>query len=234
MVVDAIISAVDSILGELGFFAIGATVVGWVARGAIGNYFDKELSEYQAEINKELTEYQSEMDKEMEQYRTELEKELDKYRTELEKEKLRFSELHNERAKVTAELYERFVAFEEDMRTLTDLMDRQGDPSKDEQMENAAESGNDFVNYYMKKKIYFPPHVCETIEELQGELKDVFVEFQVYKPHIDSPGDSVDADRWLDNWKTVTEDEVPEIKEDLEGHFRELLGVEIEPHVDGE
>jgi uncharacterized membrane-anchored protein YhcB (DUF1043 family) len=234
MVVDAIISAIGSILGELGLFAIGATVVGWVARGAISNYFDKELSEYQAEIDKELAEYQSEMDKQMEQYRAELEKELDKYRTELEKEKLRFSELHNERAKVTAELYERFVKFEEDMRTLTDLMDRPGDPPKDEQMKNAAESGNEFVNYYMKKKIYFPPHVCETIEKLQSETKDVFVEFQVYKPYDDRPGDSIDAERWLDNWKTVTENEVPEIKEELEGHFRELLGVEIDQQSDNE
>lgn len=228
MVVDFLINAASSILGELGLFAIGATVVGWVARGTISNYFDKELSEYQAEINKELTEYQSEMDKEMEQYRAELEKELDNYRTELEKEKLRFSELHNERAKVTAELYERFVEFEEDMRTLTDLMERPGDPPMDEQMENAAKSGNQFVNYYMKNKIYFPPYVCETIEHLQSELKSVFVEFQVYKPHVDQPGDSVDPDRWLKNWNTVTKDEVPEIKEELEGHFRDLLGVEVD------
>lgn len=45
--------------------------------------------------------------------------ELKRYKAELDKEQARFSKLHDERAQVTAELYERFVEFEEDTRKLT-------------------------------------------------------------------------------------------------------------------
>jgi hypothetical protein len=33
-------------------------------------------------------------------------------------------------------------------------------------------------------------------------------------------------------WKRVTEDDVPELKEELENHFRELLGVDMEQQND--
>lgn len=201
-----ITETVIPILSELGIFAIGATVVGWVAKDAIGQYFEKELQRYQADVDKELNRFQA----------------------ELEKDKLRFSELHNERAKITAELYERFVEFENDMKSLTTPLEYEGEPSKDEKIEQAAESGNEFINYYIKNKIYFPPEICDTVEELQGELKSVFDEFRIYQPYKNRRGSPEDLDKWTDAWETVTEDEVQELKEDLEEHFRELLGVEID------
>lgn len=121
------------VLRDLGIFAAGAIVIGWVARYAIKQYFDKELNRYQ---------------------------------TELEKEKVRFGELHTERAQITAELYERFVEFEEDMRALTDPVGLDNNTSREELLEDAAESGNDFLNFYVENKIYFPPEICETVESL--------------------------------------------------------------------
>ncbi|MYL15731.1 hypothetical protein GLW36_03595 [Halorubrum terrestre] len=198
------------VIEEVGIFAVGATVVGWVARDLISQHFDKELNKYQSEIDRELKRYQ----------------------TELEKDKLRFSELHTQRAEITAELYERFVEFEEDMRSLTDPVERSDEPSKDEKLKTAQESGNQFVNFYMKNKIYFPPHICETVEELNKEMKDVYSKFRIYRPYDSSPGDPHDIDQWHESWKKVTEDEVPELKSELEDHFRGLLGVEFERHND--
>lgn len=194
------------VVQELGVFAIGATVVGWVAKNAISQYFDKELSKYQSEIDKEIQRYQ----------------------TELEKDKLQFSELHTERAQITAELYERFIIFEEDMRKATDIVGRENDPSRDELIEEAAESGNEFINFYMKNKIYFPPEVCETVEELQEEMSDIFNEFRIFKPYESSRHRPQNLDRWTEIWERVTEEEVPELKYDLENQFRNLLGVDID------
>jgi len=205
MALNTSLNVIGFLIQELGTFAIGATVVGWVARDLINQYFDKELSKYQSEIDKELNRYQ----------------------TELEKDKLQFSELHTQRAEITAELYERFVNFEEDMRSLTDPVERSGEPSKDEKLKTAAESGNQFMNFYMRNKIYFPPHICETVEELNKEMKDVFSKFRIYRPYDSSPGDPQDVDQWHESWKKVTEDEVPELKSELEDHFRGLLGVEL-------
>lgn len=152
-------------------------------------------------------------------------KELNRYQTELEKEKVVFSELHNERAKITAELYEKFIEFEQDMRALTDPYSR-SEESKEEKLEDTAESGAEFFNFYVRHKIYFPEGICDTVEDLQSEMQSVFAEFQVYQPHTNSPNDPVDVDRWHESWKTMTEEEVPELKEELEEHFRDLLGVD--------
>ena len=206
MVVDKILNMVVPLIGELGVFAIATTVVGWVARDAISQYFDKELAQYQTEVEKELSEYQKELDK----------------------ERTKFSELHTKRAKVAAELYERFVVFEESMRKLTHPMEHDSGPSKEELSQEAADKGNEFMNYYMKNKIYFPPEVCETVEELQEETHDIFTEWSVYDPAGKQRGEQPDPQRWLDLWQKVTEDEVPDLKSELEGHFRDLLGVDID------
>jgi hypothetical protein len=180
---------------NLGIFGVGAAVVGWVARKWVQQYFDKELSRYQAE---------------------------------LDKEQVRFNELHNERAKVTAELYARFVVFEEDMRKLTDPLTKESDPEKHELFEPAAKSGNAFIDYYMKNKVYFPPDVCDTIESLNKEMNDVYTSFGIRAPYDSSKGKVPDTEVWHESWKRVTENEVPELKSELESHFRELLGVETE------
>lgn len=206
MVVNTVANLLTFVIDEIGIFAVGATVVGWVARDLISQHFDKELSKYQSEIDRELKRYQ----------------------TELEKDKLQFSELHTQRAEITAELYERFVEFEEDMRSLTDLMERSDEPPKDEKLKTAAESGNQFINFYMRNKIYFPPQICETVEELNEEMRDIFVTFRIYRPYDGSPSGPKNVDRWHESWKRVTEDEVPELKSELEDHFRDLLGVEFE------
>lgn len=195
MATPSIANAIIDAITNLGIFAIGASVAGYVGRGWIRQYFDKELNRYQAE---------------------------------LDKKKVRFSELHNERARVTAELYEKFVVFEEDMRKLTDPVSRETDPEKHELFEPTAESGNEFINYYMKNKIYFPPEVCETIESLNKELNEVYTKFGIKASYNDERGKVPNTDVWHESWKQVTEDEVPELKAELESHFRELLGVETE------
>ncbi|MDT3434718.1 hypothetical protein [Haloarcula sp. 1CSR25-25] len=201
-----IIQTLVPVLRDLGIFAVGATVAGWVAKEAITNYFDKELTKYEKEVDKELNRFQA----------------------ELEKDKLQFSQLHNERAKITAELYKKFVLFEEDMRSLVNPVEVGDEPSKDEKFQPAAESGNEFRNYYMKNKIYFPADICQTIESLDQEMESIYRKFGIFTPYQSRPGDPQEPGEWLEVWERVTEDEVPELKEELEDHFRELLGVDVE------
>lgn len=206
MVVDAIINTVVPLLGELGIFAIAATVVGWVARDVITQYFDKELAKYQ----------------------TEVEKELNRYQTELDKERTKFSELHNKRAKVTADLYKKFVEFEEDLRTLTHPLQKTDGPSKSEKISAAAESGNQFLNFYMKNKIYFPPDVCETVEDIVEASMDIHKAKRVRAAKFaHRQMEPEDFEKELEHWERVAEEDIPELKEELENHFRELLGVEL-------
>lgn len=153
-------------------------------------------------------------------------KELKRYQTELDKERVRFSELQQRRGEKTEQLYKKLVTFEEDMRSLTNLVTYDGEPNKDEKMKEAQKSGREFANFYMENKIYFPPDACETIEEIQKVMKGVFDTYRIERPHESRAGNPPDIDTLTESWKKISEDEVQDLKAELETQFRELLGVD--------
>lgn len=187
---------IGGILRDLGIFAIAAGLFAFIAREAIKNYFDKELQAFQSE---------------------------------LDKESVIFSELHDTRAEIVSEFYAKMCEFDEDMRNLADLMELAGEPSKEDYMDQAADSGEEFRQYYKKNKIYFPPHICDTMEELLSEYQDIFHDFSVRRVHetdTPTPGSEDGVEDWLEDWETLTKNKIPELREELENHFRDLLGVE--------
>lgn len=153
-------------------------------------------------------------------------KEIARQKAKLEHDRVIFTRLHQERASVIIELYRRFVRFERDMRALTTGLSSD-DPSA-ERFETATASGNHFVRYYMEHKIYFPPDTCEAVENLEDEMTDIFIDFRAGNSDGGPPAQRVDLESRLANWQDVTRDEVPELKRELENHFRELLGVDSE------
>ncbi|MCU4801708.1 hypothetical protein OB920_15115 [Halobacteria archaeon HArc-gm2] len=191
-------------LQNLGFFALGTAATGWIVRYGIERF--SEVAE-----------------RGIEQF---FDKEIARYESELKNEQVVFSRLHEERATIIIELYERFILFEQDMRALT--REWSGDPPTDELFQKATTSGNDFAKYYMENKIYFPPDTCDAVENLQDEMKDVFVDYRDGKTYAHRAERPADVENWLANWREVTEDEVPELKRELENHFRELLGVDLD------
>lgn len=153
-------------------------------------------------------------------------KEMARHRAELENEQVVFSRLHEVRASVIVELYTRFVTFERDMRALT--TGRSSDPPSDECLQKTTASCNEFANYYTKNKIYFPASTCDAVESLQDEMNAVFVDFNGSQTCDGRPERRPDVENWRANWRGVTEDEVPELKSELENHFRALLGVDLD------
>lgn len=153
-------------------------------------------------------------------------KEIARHKAQLEHERVMFSQLHTERASIIIELYRKFVQFERDMRSLT--TGPSNDSPADELLGKAAESGDDFAKYYGQNKIYFPPDTCEAVESLQDEMTDVFVDIRAGASRGGRPEGRADVERWLADWRDVTDDEVPELKCELENHFRDLLGVDLE------
>lgn len=191
-------------LQNLGIFALGTAATGWIVRHGIDRFSEVAEQGIEQFFDKEIARYQS----------------------ELENEQVVFSRLHEERASIIIELYERFILFEQDMRALT--REWSGGPPTDELFQKATASGNDFAKYYMENKIYFPPETCEAVESLQDEMKDVFVDYRDGKTYEHRAERPADVENWLANWREVTEDEVPELKRELENHFRELLGVDLD------
>lgn len=156
-------------------------------------------------------------------------KSLQAYQSELEKEKIRYSDLHTKRGEVIAEFYARLNEFDEDMRQMVDPVLLRGDESRDEKIERAVESGEEFRRYYRKHKIYFRPDVCETMESLLSQYRDMFHDFSIRRIHEhNSPTDTASVEEWNENWESLTKNEIPELRAELESQFRDLLGVETE------
>lgn len=219
------------LIRDLGALTIAAGLIGYIAREAMTSYFNKQEQDFQAEIDKEVQKFQSELDKELQKTQTELDKEIHRVQSELEKEQIVFSGLHEQRAEIVSEFYAKMSEFDEDMRDMVNPFIPSGDTPREERIDEAAESGEEFRRYYREKKIYFPPHICETVENLLKEYRDMFQEFSVSRIHDDQdthyePGES--SEKWVENWQSLTEDEIPELREELEDHFRDLLGVDTE------
>ena len=204
---------------DLGILTIAAALIGYIAKQAISYYFTKEQKNFQSEIDKEIQRFQSELDKE-----------LQEFQSELDQESVVFSDLHQKRADIIAELYGKMSDFDREMKALVDPNLLRGD-SREYHIEAAGESGEEFRRYYNRNKIYFPEPICETVEEIITEYTSLFHDFSVAEIHdmtTPNPGDKDNMSTRMENWESLTEDEIPELKEELEAHFRDLLGVSSE------
>ncbi|RBI59494.1 hypothetical protein DMJ13_23110 [halophilic archaeon] len=187
-----------NLLRDLGIFAIGATLLAYVARLTIKQYFDKQLQSYQ---------------------------------TELDKETVKFTDLHQKRVEVIGEFYVKLAEFDQDMRALINPMLLRSGSSREELIDATAESGEELRRFYLKNKIYFSSDVCETMDELLNEYKDMFHDFSVRRIHdpeeaLTEPKERVE--QWKENWNLLTQDDIPDLKTELETEFRDLLGVSVE------
>lgn len=94
-------------------------------------------------------------------------------------------------------------------------------------MDIAGESVEEFRQYFRNKKIYFPKHIADSIEELISESRRVYRHFRILRVHDEQNARTDDAiNRWMDAWEKLTEEEIPALREELEDHFRALIGVE--------
>lgn len=152
--------------------------------------------------------------------------EIARHDAELRDRRVTSSRVHEERARIVVELYQRLVRFERAMGALAS--EQPGDRSADELLQRATQSGNDFAEYYAEHRIYFPPDACEAVERLRDEMNQVFLDMRAGASQVDTPDRGTEVEHWLTTWRAATEDQVPELKAELEEQFRELLGVDAD------
>lgn len=222
--------AVLGMIRDLGVLTIVAGLIGYIAREAITSYFTKQEQDFQGEIDKEVQKFQNDLERELQKTQTKFDKELQQAQNELEKEQIVFSGLQEQRAEIVSELYAKIGEFDEDMRSLVHPAFDNEDESMKENIDAAAESGEEFRRYYKEKKIYFPSEICEMTENLLSSYRDTFNDFAIYHRY----DRALDVEKWDENWNSLTEDEIPELREELEDHFRELLGVDTEMRSENE
>lgn len=149
-----------------------------------------------------------------------IDKDLEKFKSKLEQETIRFSKLHEDRAYAIKELISKIVDFDSVMHKLTSPFET-SDDDREEVFKKAGEVANDFLIFSKKNRIYFNPKICELIDTIDKKGKDAWYAWLLSK---DNAHNHQDIDNWKKAWESV--DEIPDLIDNLEEQFREILGVD--------
>lgn len=201
--------SIPEILTRLGEFGILVAAIAWLAKKIITHQLSKDMEVFKADLQKESQ-------REIESLKSVLEQRAYEHQ-------VRFSRLHEKRAKVIEETYANLVdLYDVSNRFLARFPYRKGEvPTVI--VQGVLKTTSRFMTHFERHRIYFDSDVSEKIirlnEAILGAL-DV--------PFADAIGAPVVGDCLTRDFINEMKDRIPPIKADLENAFRELLGV-IEP-----
>jgi len=158
-----------------------------------------------------------------------LTRDIEGYKSQLQQAALehqvRFSNLHEERAKRIADLYGRIAA---QSVACQRYVHQFGQVNR---QEGFAELEAQFADLYLfleTSRIYLPEHICILLDKLIGEVRKAVVGVYVYSGTTDHANANVQEERsktFLGAVKAF-EVEIPAAKKVLEDEFRKMLGVD--------
>ncbi|WP_136842887.1 hypothetical protein [Pedobacter polaris] len=204
---------------EIGIVGIISGLIVWLIKQLGQMFIDKNISLYKQELQNKS-----------DQYKSELNQVFEKYKSELAFHSQKAFKLHDRRLEKIDELYSLLSDFYNDMFTLTTwkiVTGMKDEEVKKQEYDNtmkAGESGNKFLIYYDKNKLYFNSETCKLIDEIIQLLKGSHSDFS-FKYIFGQVSPQME----IENIKQATEkirNKVPEVKTKLENNFREIIGVE--------
>jgi len=207
------------IFSEIGIVGIISGLVVWLIKQLGQRLIDKNSKNYELELQNKANLFKAELNHATEEFKSELGFLSQKAH-----------KLHDKRIEKIEEIYSLLTDFYNDMHTLTTWKIVTGMSEQEVKQQNfddtkkAEESGNIFLNFYSKNKLYFNDETCALIDEIIKLLKDSHSDFSF--KYIFGP---ISADLEIERVKKATEqirEKVPEIKAKLEKNFREIIGVE--------
>jgi len=185
------------LLQNLGIYTLMIAGLSFVARAIVLQYFSKDLERFKSTLAMTAYEHQ-----------------------------VRFSRLHEKRAKVIEETYTNLVdLYDVSIRFLDRFAYNQKEAAT-AIVQNVLKAMSRFMTHFERHRIYFDSEVSEKIIRLNEAISDALnvpLGDAMGAPHI---GECLSSD-FIKEMK----DKIPPIKADLEEAFREILGV-IRPKKD--
>ena len=139
----------------------------------------------------------------------------------LEKKKYVFETIHQERVRVLLELYRKIIRTERAFQSLMNPFQGANEPSQEEKAKKAAESANEFLDYFHDNKIYLNEIIESKIIFINEKLVNVWARFN----YVAKFQGEIDAKEWGNVWNEI-KDEVPKISKELKREFQEIIGIE--------
>lgn len=174
----------------LGISAILVSALTWLAKKVFSRHiehlYDRKIEEFRKELEKSSFEHQ-----------------------------IRFSKLHEMRAKVIAKLYRSLVTAEGAVWNVVTPHGYEGQPSVEDRAKDAWRSIIEFNDYFLKHEIYLDPINCDPIHRILEDMKSIIIR---------SGRIEKDTDVWLKLGKKF-ESAVKPAKQQIAKDFRKILGV---------
>lgn len=184
------LSPLWALLRDLGVFTAAGGLLVWLGRKLTTHLFSKDLEKFKSDLREQAAVRQ-----------------------------IVYSKLHEDRAKIVAQLFSHLVEFEAAIESLTKPMQWAGELGLEEKARIAAEAGNTVLRYFEGNRIYFDEGLCRSIEELTKELRSVFIDAT---PPDEDPDHRIRREAW-----NQFKNRIPTLKASVEKEFRRLLGVAL-------
>jgi hypothetical protein len=223
-------STFEEILIAFGGNATLLIVLGFLARSLMRTWLTKDIKKFEADLK-------SKADSELERLRQDLkfrgDASIEQLRSELQQaaieHQVRFSNLHEKRATLIADLYKRLVeAFWDCERFVFQI----GHREHQEEYLATHKRICDFYVFVETHRIYLPERVCASLANFISVLKKPVIDVYVYGGTIDYPDQQTMKER-KEAFMTAYEvfkNDIPAARKALEDEFRKILGVENSRH----
>lgn len=176
-------------------------------------------------------EYNQKLETHKAQLRSQSEIELARLKAQLEiaagERNVQYSRVFEKTAEIIAETYGKLLALKDAADDYTQLMDP-SDPSRQELREAYRQKTQDFLKYFLPKKIYLPKETAEKIRVFSNTVHSATMQFSM--AIAVGRGQTRDPETYgklFDKFFKSSE-EVPKLLAMLEDDFQKLLGFGIE------
>jgi hypothetical protein len=209
----------------------GAVV--WLSKQWLSEKIKSQIkSEYEHRIEAYKAQLKGEYDEKLETHKAQLraqgDVEIEKLKSELSvaaaQRQALFSNLHERRAEVIAEVYASLKEAIAAVADYTKAFEPDGGASRPERRTKAVSAANDFAKLYDKKKIFVPEPAAKKLDEINMELKQAFLQF-AYGIDLMPEHGADRTQKWVEIGQNVEKLSNVAIRE-LERDFRVLLGDE--------
>lgn len=136
------------------------------------------------------------------------------------------SRLQERRVDVIDQLYGKLADAIRDVTSYVNVAEFPGEPSKDQKAKLAAESYNEFIAYFDRKRVWLPQDCCDRVEELRKAMIAAYVQYDTWRSIPDGSPGHVHKQRlhaWSKAFADMTETIVPPARDALEHAMRALL-----------
>ena len=137
----------------------------------------------------------------------------------------KIASLQEKRAEVIAELYKLLVRLVGSAQSYASYLEYSSEPNKDEKAKILGEDANNFRDYFLDNRIYFPNEICTDIDELWENIISPAKHFGFWRNNTDTLDGQRKADEAWDKAVDSLNEKVAPLLRKIANEFRLILGV---------